>query len=53
MGIDRSWIVIRAVIFLGTPEFAVPTLDRIVAAGHTVSLKWSRSRTAPKAANRN
>jgi methionyl-tRNA formyltransferase len=26
------------VIFLGTPEFAVPTLDRIVAAGHVVSL---------------
>jgi methionyl-tRNA formyltransferase len=25
-------------IFLGTPEFAVPTLDAIVAAGHTVSL---------------
>jgi len=24
-------------IFLGTPEFAVPTLDRIVAAGHSVS----------------
>ncbi|HEY3823664.1 MAG TPA: methionyl-tRNA formyltransferase [Bryobacteraceae bacterium] len=26
------------VIFLGTPEFAVPTLERIIAAGHTVSL---------------
>ena len=26
------------VIFLGTPEFAVPTLDRIVAAGHSVSM---------------
>jgi methionyl-tRNA formyltransferase len=26
------------VIFLGTPEFAVPTLDSIVAAGHSVSL---------------
>jgi methionyl-tRNA formyltransferase len=26
------------IIFLGTPEFAVPTLERIVAAGHTVSL---------------
>jgi methionyl-tRNA formyltransferase len=25
-------------IFLGTPEFAVPTLERIVAAGHSVSL---------------
>ncbi len=25
-------------IFLGTPEFAVPTLDALVAAGHTVSL---------------
>jgi methionyl-tRNA formyltransferase len=24
------------VIFLGTPDFAVPTLDRLVAAGHTV-----------------
>ena len=24
-------------IFLGTPEFAVPTLERIIAAGHTVS----------------
>jgi methionyl-tRNA formyltransferase len=23
-------------VFLGTPEFAVPTLDRIVAAGHSV-----------------
>ncbi|HEX4136481.1 MAG TPA: methionyl-tRNA formyltransferase [Candidatus Sulfotelmatobacter sp.] len=26
------------VIFLGTPEFAVPTLERISAAGHAVSL---------------
>ena len=26
------------VIFLGTPEFAVPTLERIVDAGHSVSL---------------
>jgi methionyl-tRNA formyltransferase len=26
------------VIFLGTPEFAVPTLERIVAAGHAVAL---------------
>jgi methionyl-tRNA formyltransferase len=26
------------IIFLGTPEFAVPTLDSIVAAGHHVSL---------------
>jgi len=26
------------VIFLGTPEFAVPTLDAVVAAGHQVSL---------------
>jgi methionyl-tRNA formyltransferase len=26
------------IIFLGTPEFAVPTLDRIAAAGHAVSL---------------
>jgi methionyl-tRNA formyltransferase len=26
------------VIFLGTPEFAVPTLERIAAAGQTVSL---------------
>jgi methionyl-tRNA formyltransferase len=26
------------IIFLGTPGFAVPTLDRIVAAGHAVSL---------------
>lgn len=25
-------------IFFGTPEFAVPTLDAIVAAGHTISL---------------
>jgi methionyl-tRNA formyltransferase len=25
------------VVFLGTPQFAVPTLDRIVAAGHFVS----------------
>ncbi len=25
-------------IFLGTPEFAVPTLDRIAAGGHSVSL---------------
>jgi methionyl-tRNA formyltransferase len=25
-------------IFLGTPEFAVPTLERLIAAGHTVSL---------------
>ena len=26
------------IIFLGTPEFAVPTLERILAAGHTVPL---------------
>ena len=26
------------IIFLGTPEFAVPTLDAIVSAGHAVSL---------------
>jgi len=26
------------VIFLGTPEFAVPTLERIIASGHSVSL---------------
>jgi methionyl-tRNA formyltransferase len=26
------------IIFLGTPEFAVPTLDAIVSAGHQVSL---------------
>src|SRR4051812_11705346 len=26
------------VIFLGTPEFAVPTLERIISAGHSVSL---------------
>jgi methionyl-tRNA formyltransferase len=25
------------VVFLGTPEFAVPTLDRIIAAGHRVT----------------
>src|SRR5580704_13394924 len=24
------------VIFLGTPEFAVPTLERLIAAGHTL-----------------
>src|SRR5580704_11566059 len=24
------------VIFLGTPEFAVPTLERLIAAGHTI-----------------
>jgi methionyl-tRNA formyltransferase len=26
------------IIFLGTPEFAVPTLDAIISAGHAVSL---------------
>jgi len=26
------------IIFLGTPEFAVPTLDRVLAEGHAVSL---------------
>lgn len=26
------------VIFLGTPDFAVPTLERLIAAGHSVSL---------------
>ena len=25
-------------IFLGTPEFAVPTLERVISAGHSVSL---------------
>ena len=25
-------------IFLGTPAFAVPTLERVVAAGHSVRL---------------
>ncbi|MBC9783326.1 methionyl-tRNA formyltransferase [Heliobacterium chlorum] len=30
------------VVFMGTPDFAVPTLEAIVAAGHTVSLVVSR-----------
>src|SRR5260370_36780520 len=29
-------------IFLGTPSFAVPTLDRIVAAGHRVSAVFTQ-----------
>jgi methionyl-tRNA formyltransferase len=32
-----SGVYIR-IVFLGTPEFAVPTLDAIVSAGHQVSL---------------
>ncbi|MTV47634.1 methionyl-tRNA formyltransferase [Heliobacillus mobilis] len=30
------------VVFMGTPDFAVPTLEAIVSAGHTVSLVVSR-----------
>jgi methionyl-tRNA formyltransferase len=29
-------------IFLGTPAFAVPTLERIVAAGHRVSAVFTQ-----------
>ena len=35
-GTEQLGVAMR-VIFLGTPEFAVPTLDRMVAAGHSVS----------------
>ncbi|MBV6488938.1 MAG: methionyl-tRNA formyltransferase [Pseudorhodoplanes sp.] len=36
-------------IFMGTPDFAVPTLTEIVGAGHTVLAVYTR---APKAAGR-
>ena len=36
-------------IFMGTPEFAVPTLTEIVAAGHEVVAVYTR---APKPAGR-
>ena len=29
------------IIFMGTPEFAVPTLDALVAAGHDVVAAYS------------
>ena len=34
-------------IFMGTPDFAVPTLERIVACGHAVAAVYTR---APKPA---
>ena len=37
------------IIFMGTPEFAVPTLTEIVAAGHEVVAVYTR---APKPAGR-
>jgi methionyl-tRNA formyltransferase len=37
------------VVFMGTPDFAVPTLDRILAAGHDVVAVYTR---APKLAGR-
>ena len=36
-------------IFMGTPDFAVPTLDEIVARGHEVVAVYTR---APKPAGR-
>jgi methionyl-tRNA formyltransferase len=36
-------------IFMGTPDFAVPTLEKIVASGHAVTAAYTR---APKPAGR-
>jgi methionyl-tRNA formyltransferase len=36
-------------VFMGTPDFAVPTLDRILSAGHEVAAVYTR---APKLAGR-
>ena len=41
------------IVFLGTPEFAVPTLERASSPPATRCLWWSRSPTVRKAANRN
>ena len=40
------------VVFFGTPEFAVPTLDALLALPHPSSA-WSRSRIGRAAAARN
>ena len=37
------------IVFMGTPEFAVPTLTEIVARGHEVAAVYTR---APKPAGR-
>jgi methionyl-tRNA formyltransferase len=37
------------IVFMGTPDFAVPTLTEIVAAGHEVVAVYTR---APKPAGR-
>jgi len=37
------------VVFMGTPEFAVPTLERIAAAGHEIAAVYTR---APQPAGR-
>jgi len=37
------------IVFMGTPEFAVPTLAEIVAGGHEVAAVYTR---APKPAGR-
>lgn len=36
-----AWFVMR-LIFLGTPEFAVPTLERIASAGHQVEAVFTQ-----------
>jgi methionyl-tRNA formyltransferase len=37
-GIDRGASMSMRIVFMGSPDFAVPSLDRLVADGHTVAL---------------
>ena len=46
---DERLIMALRVIFMGTPDFSVPTLSRIVADGHQVVAVYTR---APKPAGR-
>jgi len=38
-------------VYLGTPQFAVPSLERLVEAGHEVG-RCSRSRIGPRDAGK-
>jgi methionyl-tRNA formyltransferase len=35
------------VVFMGTPDFAVPTLARLAADGHTIAAVYTRAPSKP------
>ncbi|MFN3470583.1 MAG: formyltransferase family protein, partial [Novosphingobium sp.] len=38
----RPFAMVMRIIFMGTPDFAVPTLEALVAAGHAVVAAYSQ-----------